>query len=224
MPTIALPAASVILAAMDSARSLPLAEISTIRGGLPSADPVSSGAGGASDKAALRTLQSRDLAPDGSVVWSSLPLSQAGRNSERFLIYEGDVLLPLRSVRPRALVARGVPPNVIAVGQWALITPDATMAEPDYLAWFLNHPATLARLGKVMKGGTLPFLPLAAIRAFEIAIPPLEVQRRITRVDALHASVAHLERDLADARTSLVNAATMAVLHRSAAPTSATHS
>jgi hypothetical protein len=209
---------------MSSARSLPLAELATIRGGLPSADILPAGRDQATETGVRRALQSRDLAPDGSVAWSSLPLSRAGRNSERFLIYEGDVLLPLRSARPRALVARGVTEDVTAVGQWALITPSVTVLDPDYLAWFLNHPVTAARLGRVMKGGTLPFLPLAEIRAFEVAVPMLAVQRRIVRVDAIHARVSLLERELADARTRLVDAATMNALNHAADPVSATHS
>jgi hypothetical protein len=209
---------------MHSAGSLPLAEIASIRGGLPSVEILPAGRDQATKPGAYRVLQSRDLAQDGSVAWTSLPLANAGRNPERFLIYEGDVLLPLRSSRPRALVARGVPEDVMAVGQWALITPNAGVLEPDYLAWFLNHPVTAARLGRVMKGGTLPFLPLADIRAFEISVPALETQRRIVRVDALHARLSLLERELADARTRLVDAATMNALHHAAAPTSATHS
>jgi restriction endonuclease S subunit len=117
-----------------------------------------------------------------------------------------------------------VPDDVVAVGQWALITPSVTVLDPDYLAWFLNHPVTAARLGRVMKGGTLPFLPLAEIRAFEVAVPMLAVQRRIVRVDAIHARVSLLERELADARTRLVDAATMNALNHAADPVSATHS
>jgi restriction endonuclease S subunit len=117
-----------------------------------------------------------------------------------------------------------VPDDVVAVGQWALITPNAGLAEPDYLAWILNHPVTSARLGRVMKGGTLPFLPLSEVRAFAIAVPSLETQRRIVRVDALHARVSLLERELADARTLLVNAATMNALHHAADSVGATHS
>jgi hypothetical protein len=209
---------------MSSARSLPLADIASVRGGLPSADILPAWSTLTTDPGSYRALQSRDLAPDGSVAWTSLPLANTGRNSERFLIYEGDVLLPLRSSRPRALIARGVLDDVMAVGQWALITPKAGELEPDYLAWFLNHPVTAARLGRVMKGGTLPFLPLAEIRAFEIVVPMLDVQRRIVRLDALHSRVSLLERELADARTLLVNAVTMNALHHAAAPDDATHS
>lgn len=190
--------------------SVPLDSIATVRGGYAGPDAVSDepGTGG------LRALQARDVAPDGMIAWTTLGWSRPVRDGERYLINEGDVLLPLRSARPRALVARGVAPGVIAAGQWALITPTADVAEPDYLAWFLNHPATVARLGRVIQGGTLPFLSLAAIRAFEIAVPPLAVQRRIARVGALNERLSSLERQMADARTRLVDAATLDALQR----------
>lgn len=192
------------------ARLLPLDSIATVRGGYAGPEAVTGepGAGG------LRALQARDLSPDGTIAWTSLGWSRPVRDGDRYLINEGDVLLPLRSARPRALVARGVTAGVIAAGQWALITPNAGVAEPDYLAWFLNHPATVARLGRVIQGGTLPFLSLAAIRAFEISAPPLAVQRRIARVSALDERLTLLERQLADARSRLVHVATMnALLH-----------
>src|SRR5258705_8665867 len=160
--------------------SRPLATIALVRGGYAGPDAVTDEPG----PGRLRALQSRDLAGDGTIHWDALGYSRPVRDGERYLVNEGDVLLPLRSVRTRALVARGVSPGIIAAGQWALITPHTGVAESDYLAWFLNHPATAARLSRVVQGGTLPFLSLAAVRAFEIPVPPLETQRRIARIGA----------------------------------------
>ena len=200
--------------------SRPLTEISTIRGGYAGPDAVTDDPG--PDR--LRALQTRDLSIDGSIAWHGLAHSRPVRDGERYLINEGDVLLPLRSARLRALVARGVPSGIIAAGQWALITPQPGVVDPDYLASFLNHPATLARLSRVVQGGTLPFLSLAAIRAFEITVPLLDTQHHIARANALHARVTHLEQQTADARTRLVNAITMHAVLRPAVPTDAIHS
>jgi hypothetical protein len=199
----------------EATRLLPLDAIAVVRGGYAGSDAVTTEPG----IGRFRALQSRDIASDGTIDWNSLGYSQPVRDGERYAIGDGDVLFPLRAARPRALVVRGAPANVIAAGQWALITPHASVAESDYLAWFLNHPATAARLSRVFQRGTLPFLSLSSMRGFEISVPPLRTQRRISDVSSLHARLILLERQVADARTRLIDAITMESLHNRATPT-----
>lgn len=157
-------------------------------------------------------LQAGDITARGRVDWSTLRYVEPVRDGERYGITEGDVLLPLRSTRNIAVVARDVPPNVIAVGHWAIISPDPELVEPDFLAWYLNHPATAPRLAALMRGTKLRFLSLTDLRAFEVELPALRVQQRIARVHALNERIAGLERELAHARRQLVDTVTMRAL------------
>jgi hypothetical protein len=191
-----------------------LADVGVVRGGYSGADAVSDRPG----PTHLRALQARDVSDNGHIDWSKLSYSSPARDAGRYMIRNGDVLLPLRSLRPRAIVTRDVPPEVIAAGQWAVITPTPDAVRPDYLAWFLNHPDTATRLNRLGQGGTLPFISLVALRDFEIAVPPIDVQDRIARVHALQQRLISLERHLAEARSVLIDAVTMASVRRYSSP------
>jgi len=155
------------------------------------------------------------LAADGSVAWRTLPRVVPQGTSDRFIINEGDVLVPLRSARISSVVARGVPPKVIAAGHWAVITTGPEVLA-EYLSWYLAHPSTAQRIRNLAVGSKLPFVPLAALRDLEIEVPPLQVQRRIVHAHALHQQAAELEQKLSRAREQYVNAVTRAALDRSA--------
>jgi hypothetical protein len=166
---------------------------------------------------ACRALQAGDLGPDGAVRWATLRWVIPGGSGERSAIHEGDVLVPLRSSRVSSLVARGVPAGTIAVGHWAIITPSANVL-PDYLAWYLAHPATERLLGSQVVGSNLPFVPLSALRDLEVEVPTLAVQERIVRVQALHRRQQKLEQRITQARERYINAITQAVLEHAAHP------
>jgi hypothetical protein len=166
---------------------------------------------------AWKGLQAGNLDSDGSVAWSTLRWVVPAGDAERSVIREGDVLVPLRSARVSSLVARDVPPGIIAVGHWAMITtkPDVL---PEYLAWYLAHPATQRELAGRMVGSSLPFVPLSAMRELEIEVPALETQQRIVRVQTLHRQQTDLEQQLTEARSQYINAVTRAALERAAHP------
>jgi len=103
---------------------------------------------------------------------------------------------------------------VLATGQWALIAPDPVQVDAAYLAWYLNHPQTRARLTGAMVGTSLQFLTLATVRDFEVELPDLSTQQRIGHVAELTTWIAQLEKRLAAERQQLTDAVAMAVLDR----------
>ena len=161
-------------------------------------------------------LQPSAIRADGSIAWEELVAILPVRGADRYAIREGELLLPLRSQRIQAVVAEGVPDCVLATGQWALVAPDPTHADARYLAWYLNHPRTRARLAGTMVGTSLQFLTVATVRDFEVELPDLATQRRIGRVAELTARVARLERRLADERQQLADALAMVTLEQAA--------
>lgn len=167
---------------------------------------------------ACRALQAGDLNPDGSVTWPALKWVVPAGSWERAVVGEGDVLVPLRSTRVSATVARGVPERTIAVGHWAVITTRADVL-PEYLVWLLGHPKTARQTRHKEVGSKLPFVPLSAMRSLELEIPALELQQRIVEVATLHQAMVELEHQLTEAREHYINAITQAALERSAQST-----
>lgn len=184
-----------------------LDEIAEVRGGY-----IATGVARSPLEGTVRGLHAGDLGPGGVIVWPAVRAVSAPRDPSRYELREGDVLLPLRSMRLTAVVARGVPEGVIAVGSWALLTPRAGHVVPEFLAWYLNHPTTARRLVKLSQGSSLQFLSVGTIREFEVELPPNELQDRIARAQQLESRVTELEQELIHARKQLVDALTMAAL------------
>lgn len=192
-----------------------LDELATIRGGYVGPDATTDRPG----PSRVRALKAGDIAPDGGIAWPTLRYAQPIRDGGRYLVTEGDVLLPLRSVRLRAVVARDVPAGIIAAGHWALLSPNPSTIESEFLAWYLNHSRTRVRLSLLAQGTNLQFLSLNAVRDFEVDVPSLDVQRSIARVNGLNARLTELEHQLTNARSLLVDALSMDALHGAIAPT-----
>lgn len=146
------------------------------------------------------------------VPWDALRAVRPMRAPTPYVITEDDVLVPLRAARPTAVVARDVPPGVLAGGSLALCTVDTGRLLPAYLAWYLNHPVTGLALDRMTQGSNLQFVPLSALRAMKVVLPPLPVQRHIARAAGLHARAEALEQQLAGARAALVSALTLNAL------------
>lgn len=186
--------------------------LADVRGGqLSQGDP----ARGSLSDTACRALQVSDLAPDGSVAWPTLRRVVPAGSWKRSVIQNGDVLIPLRSTKVTAIVARDVPPQTIALGHWAIITTGPTLL-PEYLAWFLSHPTSARQWRLAEVGSNIAFVPLSAVRELEIEVPPLDVQERIMSVNALHRRLGELERQLTDTRNRYVHQITRAALDRAA--------
>jgi hypothetical protein len=161
-----------------------------------------------------RALQASDVATDGSIDWDALGVVTASDYASRSAVREGDVLLPLRSARVTAVVPRRVPRGVIAVGQWAIVSPYPGIADAEFLGWYLNHPVTVGRLAGMMRGTKIQFLSLKDLRGFEVDLPPMGEQQRIARVQVLTERIARLEQKLARARKQFIDGITMEALHR----------
>lgn len=202
-----------MIATAPISKRVRLHDLGEVRGG----HVATAGATGAQSAATRRGLQIGDLTDAGVVEWTSLRQVVPAVADERFTIREGDVLVPLRSSRVSAFVARGVPPRTIAVGHWAIITTTADVL-PEYLAWYLAHPATTRVIRAMVVGSSLPFVPLSALREMEVEVPGLTVQKRIVRVQALHRRRQELEQRLAQARQRQINAVTQAALAGAAHP------
>ena len=56
---------------------------------------------------------------------------------------------------------------------------------PEYLCWHLNAPATQAQLAAMAEGTSVRMISAGALKALDVPLPPLAVQRRIAQAAAL---------------------------------------
>lgn len=147
---------------------------------------------------AYRGLQVRDLARDMGVDWTRLEAPRVTGDATRYELRDGDLVVSLRGA-PRAWRIHSPPERVIVVGQLAIVTPRADSIDPDYLSWYLNHPATTAELRALARGTSLSFVSMAELRALRVPLPPLATQRAIGRTAVLAGRQELLQAQLAAA-------------------------
>ena len=106
----------------------------------------------------------------------------------------GDVVIALRGSTNAAAVVppvKGLSSPIFATLDVAVVRPKNGL-HAEYLAWFLNLPATQETLAVSRSGSAAPRLPLTALKALEVPLPSLERQALI----ACAASEAFHEDDL----------------------------
>ncbi len=189
------------------ANSVPLDTVADVRSGyVPSSLDIK-------ERKRAETSAEEALRDDGTVDWDRLDPVAPMRQAQRYALRLGDVLLPLRTQRLQAVRIDRLPPEpILALGPWAVMTPHHV--DGDYLTWFLNLPRTLATLDSRMMGSTLRFLTVGTVRDLEVPVPDLDTQYRIGRLARLTRHVAHLERELADARIRLADAVALQALQQ----------
>jgi type I restriction enzyme S subunit len=136
------------------------------------------------------------------VGWGTLRLDTARRTSEkeyqrrtvRSEPRRGDIILVREGggTGKAGLVEEGMR---LSLGQRVMqLRPDTAQIDPKFfLLQWLSPPIQEDRIAALSKGSASPHLNIGAIRKFPLVLPPLEVQRRVTRhLDAIRDQAARL--------------------------------
>ena len=182
----------------------PLGEVARVSTGYPFRKKVETEEGGDIVLIQMKDVDSAEGVSDGGTI----VLRSEGGKYQKHLLQEGDVLFQSRGWHhPVAVVERGV--RGIAATGLHVLRPDRSRTMPEYLAWWLNHPQSQAKLARgVARGTYIPFISKGELDAFLVPLPPLAVQARIVEVDRLKrleqklaARLEQLNQQLADAAT-----------------------
>ena len=174
---------------------VPLGNVAVVSTGYPFRKKVESEDGGD-----LVLLQIKDLdvaeGADGSGV---IRLNNRTGKYRKYLLQDGDLLFQSRGSRhPVAVVKPGL--RGIAAAGLHTIRPDPAHVLPEYVAWWLNHPNSQAKLREdLARGSYIPFVSKSDLADFQIAVPPVNVQHQIAAIERLRCE----ERALNDRRMKL---------------------
>src|SRR5438034_2230971 len=135
---------------------LRLSEVAELRSGYPFRNRVETMAEGR-----CRLVQMKDVDVLGGLRQDDFARIEPPPNYQSHVLHHGDVLMAGRGTRNHAVtfLAEPEPRNTIAAANLFVMRPKGA-ALPVYLAWFLNLPATQARLGAMRAGSSVPFVPL----------------------------------------------------------------
>lgn len=148
-----------------------------------------------------RVAQGREVRADLSWDAEAMPRVKPGPAERRAKLRPGDVLVLARGERPYALVAPDWPWPALASSSFYVVRVRREHLLPEYLAWYLNTPAAVARLAAGMRGAKIRWLPRPALAELEVAAPTLARQQDIAVAAALVAEESRLHAELNAERT-----------------------
>ena len=151
------------------------------------------------------TIQLRDVPPSGSVDPAGLTRLEVGAVPERYLVGAGDVLFRSRGEsNTAAVVGDRIPEPALAMLPLFILRPNRDVVLPDFVAWAINQPGAQRHFDRFARGTNMRMIPRAVLTGLEIALPEIEVQRRIVELDALARRERNLSIRVADRRRQLV--------------------
>ena len=103
------------------------------------------------------------------------------KRNERAVPQENDLILAREApVGNVAIIKHG---QEVCLGQrTVLIRPNQDIADPDYLVYYLLSPKKQHALLSASNGATVSHLNMSAIRALEVELPEIEIQRKIGKI------------------------------------------
>jgi restriction endonuclease S subunit len=180
---------------------LPLANLADVSSGLTLRG---SDAAKATADGNYHLLRIGDLREDGCIdMDASSKIKIDPSTGDKNRLREGDVLVASKGSRATAAVFEAPLPTV-AGGQFFVVKLKTDRVLPAYLRWYLNLPETQARLMETSRGSFVQAIPIAAMREFEIELPPLETQHQIVTLDELHNHEQRLLKQIAEKRSQLI--------------------
>ena len=188
----------------------PLGTVAEVSTGYPFRKKVETEEGGD-----IVLVQIKDFGgAEGVTASGSVMLRNQQGKYERYLLQTGDLLFQSRGSRyPVAVVGRGI--RGIAAAGLYVIRPNPERVVARYLAWWLSHPNSQAKIRDDLARGTyIPFVSKRALEGFLVALPSLEVQRRIVEVDELQAREHYLRFRLGELTQQLGDGVTLAAATR----------
>jgi hypothetical protein len=97
-------------------------------------------------------------------------------------LQQGDILLRARGGYYYSGLFDADVPNVIAAGQFFILTPNTDIIDPAYLCWYLNQPIAQQYLQRNDTGTNIPMINKQTISNLLIKLPSLNTQHKVAQI------------------------------------------
>ena len=153
----------------------------------------------------IAVVQAKDVDWEAGRVATDLTRVTLDKDPSSHVLRPGDVLFLSRGHRHPALPIDASMPELIAPGYFFILRGDRAKVLPEYLAWYINYPATQEMLKNMAKGTQIPFLSVGDFGLMAMPLPTLATQERIVTLARLARQERELLARLADRRQVLLN-------------------
>ncbi len=128
------------------------------------------------------------------------------RYIEKHFLNAGDLLIAAKGFDHFAAVYNKMFTPAVASSMFIVLRNiDQSKCLPEYIAWYINHPAMQLFLKNISKGTSLPSLSKKAIGEIEIDLPSMERQQIVMKISALSTIEKRLRQDIESLRETLIN-------------------
>ncbi len=147
-----------------------------------------------------RALTIRDLVQHRSLAWQELPSIKIDKQLLINCLQANDIVMPSRGERypARHFTQTSVP--VFPLGYMNLIRTQADI-DPRYLTWYLNRASTQAMITGLLKGTNIKALNKSSLIELPVAVPSLELQRKIALLDGTSRRAIEIRNRINDLET-----------------------
>lgn len=152
----------------------------------------------------VAVIQMKDIDDTNLLHPEGLARIQMPDLKDRHIVQEGDLLFRSRGESNSVSLVAGSLGRTVLAAPMMLIRLKVDVIEPAYLQWFINQPGTQSTLASQAAGTAVKMIGKAALEQLEVAVPPLDDQRRIVEIGQLAAREAQLMRELMGRRKALI--------------------
>ena len=140
----------------------------------------------------------------GGLTGEPTRIARPGRFLEHVL-HEGDVLMIARGPRNDAATFTWAGGEAVAASHVMILRTEGRLASPDYLTWFLNLPATQAKIRAMRSESSVPFVAVEVLGRLRVPMPSIAVQNRIAGVRKLSMREQILLQRIRERRRALID-------------------
>jgi len=131
-------------------------------------------------------VQTRDISTDSKISWHSVMKTRNPNGRDGYLLKNGDILLLARGYKFIAEALTDVPVTTICSPHFFIIRPIKPRdLLPEFLAWQINQVPSQHYLNMAAEGSSQLSIRRSIVEALILAIPPIEQQNRLLKLDEL---------------------------------------
>lgn len=148
-------------------------------------------------------LHTRYFDEDGMLTKDLVPDLYTAGIFEKHILRPGDVLFAAKGAKNFATCFNDPNMPAIASTSFFVIRIQDESVLPRFLAWYINHPATMKYLKTFARGTSIVSIPKKVLSDLSIPIPSLEKQQLIVKIDELRSLEKKIETRLSSLRQVL---------------------
>ena len=149
-------------------------------------------------------LQLKDVQKDCHIDLAQATQANMKKEMAPRPLQQGDIVLRARGGYYYSGLFNTGQANVIATGQFFILSPDTHIIDPAYLCWYLNQPVAQKYLEKNNSGSNIPMISKQTISNLPVKLPSLNTQHKIAEIHQIWLQEKNLTEQLLNNREQMM--------------------